>query len=261
MACDLPLAVTARLAAQPAGEAQALLLTVADRDDAVVAVAVQTPPRKWLLADAPDAAAAALVAEARRRSWTVPGVFGAVDVADAFARHWRSATGDAAQAGRRQTRYVLERLAWAPRPRGRARPATATDRDTVVAWTRQFAADVGDDADAEEAVGYVVAAIDDGLLLVWDDGGPAAMVRMAPATPRLWRVALVYAPPERRRRGYAGGLVAAGCEARLRAGARWCTLSTDRDNAPANALYRRLGFVAAADTVDWFFTPRGARTP
>jgi predicted GNAT family acetyltransferase len=253
--------VTTRLAAHPAEAAQSLLLTVADRDDAVVTVAVQTPPRKWILADAPDAAVAALVAEARRHAWPVPGVFGPVDAADAFARHWRTATGDAARAGRRQTRYVLECLAWAPAPRGRARPATATDRDTVVAWTRQFAADVGDDADADEAVGLMLAALDGGLLFVWDDGGPAAMVRMAPATPRLWRVAIVYAPPERRRRGYAGALVASCCEARLRAGARWCTLSTERANAPANALYRRLGFVAAADTVDWFFAPRDRRSP
>jgi predicted GNAT family acetyltransferase len=184
-------------------------------------------------------------------------VFALVETADRFAERWHVRTGDELRVGRRQIRYALDQVTWSPHPAGRARPATSAERETVIAWTRGFAADVGDDADPEDTVAQVLAGLDAGLLHLWDDGGPAAMVRLAPATPRLWRVALVYTPPARRRRGYAGALVATLCAQRLRAGAHWCTLSTDRDNAPANTLYRRLGFVAAAESVDWFFMRRG----
>ncbi|MCW5892306.1 MAG: GNAT family N-acetyltransferase [bacterium] len=247
--------MTTRLAAHPAEEAAARLLTVADGTGAVVAVAVQTPPRKWIVVDAPVAAIAAVVDLVHAAGWDVPGVFGDADAAGAFAARWRACAGVTVRSGRRQVRYVLDRVAWRPLPRGHCRPATAAEGATLVAWTRAFAADVGDDADADEAVAYVVAALDAGLLVVWDDGGPAAMVRLAPGTPHLWRLALVYAPPERRRRGYTGALVAACCDARLAAGARWCTLSTERANRPANALYRRVGFRPAGDTIDWLFTP------
>lgn len=247
------LSVTTRLAGLPAEEARALLVTVHDADDALAGVAVQTPPRKLIVTAMPAAAVDALVARACARAWELPGVFGPVATADRFADRWREATGDTPRAGRRQTSYVLARVAWRPRPAGRARRAAPHERDVLIAWMRRFAADVGDDADPEEAVAYLLEALAAGLLWVWDDAGPAAMVRLSPATSRLWRVAIVYAPPERRRRGYAGALVAACCDDRLGAGARWCTLSTEHDNAPANALYRRLGFDAVHDTVDWFF--------
>ena len=49
----------------------------------------------------------------------------------------------------------------------------------------------------------------DGRTMVfWDDGGPVAMAGLSGPTPTGIRIGPVYTPPERRRRGYAGNLVA-----------------------------------------------------
>lgn len=218
-------------------------------------VALQTPPRKWVVAEASPAAIEALVVHAHAARWPVPGVFGPVDTADLLAQRWQHHTGQRAHPGRRQRRYTLTRLPETPTAPGRARPGAAVDADTVTAFTRRFAAEVGDDADAAETITQALGALRAGHLFLWDDAGPVAMVRLAPATPTLWRVALVFTPAEHRRRGYAAALLAHRCAARLAAGARALTLSTDRANAPANALYQRLGFTPAGDTIDWFFPP------
>jgi ribosomal-protein-alanine N-acetyltransferase len=49
--------------------------------------------------------------------------------------------------------------------------------------------------------------------------------------------------PARRRRGCAGALIAAVIDAARRVGARRLFLEVDTTNAPAEALYRRVGFV------------------
>ena len=85
--------MTTRLATQPPGAAAARLLTVADDAGAVVAVAVQTPPRKWIVASATPDGVAALVDHLQAPPEGGPGVFGLVetgqldDAVDYAARH------------------------------------------------------------------------------------------------------------------------------------------------------------------------------
>ena len=63
---------------------------------------------------------------------------------------------------------------------------------------------------------------------------------------------LVYTPPERRRRGYAGACVAALSAAALDV-ADECILYAQLANPTSNGLYRRLGYEAVAEGLIYRF--------
>ena len=51
--------------------------------------------------------------------------------------------------------------------------------------------------------------ITEGLVWIWDDGGPVSMAALTPMLAGVTRVGLVYTPPEHRRHGYAAACTAA----------------------------------------------------
>ena len=67
------------------------------------------------------------------------------------------------------------------------------------------------------------------------------------------RIGFVYTPPERRRRGYATGCVAALSERLLANGAERCMLYAQLHNPTSNAIYRRMGYEPVSDIVFYRF--------
>jgi predicted GNAT family acetyltransferase len=136
-------------------------------------------------------------------------------------------------------------------PDGTARLADSADRERLVAWTDAFA------REAEATIGPPESAVDrrmrHGRLFVWDDAGPVTMVGTSPPVAGVTRVSMVYTPPEARRRGYAGALVAEVCRRVLAAGSTRCILYADRANPTANRLYQAVGFREIADAQDYSF--------
>ncbi|MCX4680696.1 GNAT family N-acetyltransferase [Streptomyces sp. NBC_01433] len=133
-----------------------------------------------------------------------------------------------------------------PAPPGRARAATAADRDLLVAWHLAFAEQVGQPGThAERLVDERTA---DGGLTLWEkDGVPVSMAGISPLIAGAVRVAAVYTPAEHRGRGYAAAVTAEVGRAARAAGAAEVLLFTNLANPTSNGVYRRIGFEPVSD--------------
>ncbi|MEE1753252.1 GNAT family N-acetyltransferase [Streptomyces sp. SP18CS02] len=217
---------------------------------AVGAAFVQVPPHLPQLGPMPGPAARALARALRSEGVPVRAVRGEDESARVFADAWAGGAGGAGgwTATRRMRLFRLgEPVPPHPAPSGRARRATPSDVPLVAAWTRRYAADIGEDPTADHTPD-VTRRVAHGGLYVWEDGGrPVSMAARSPLVAGQSRVSVVYTPAELRGRGYAAGVTAAVGRAALHEGARHVLLFTDLANPTSNALYRRLGYRPLAD--------------
>ena len=215
----------------------------------VVAAALRTPPHNLILAHGGDAAAVAALREALRAE-ELPGVVGTVPAVEWFAR------GRESRVAMAQGVFALERVADVPSAPGSPRPATADDRELVLAWMRAFqdeALSSGGPGIDERNVDLRLAGGARGLWL-WEDGGaPVSLAGWGGRTPNGIRVGPVYTPPELRGRGYATTLVADLSRWLLDEGRRFCSLYTDLANRTSNAIYERIGYVRIAESRELAF--------
>jgi RimJ/RimL family protein N-acetyltransferase len=230
-----------------------------DAGSPVAAAFIRTPPHPPLLPRGEPAAAREL-AEVWPGDAPPPGVRGDRETAEAFGAAWRARTGAAIAVEREMRLYRLGRLTPRdPAPPGRARLATAADRELLLRWHHDFTIDVGEPpVDDERAVDEAIAR---GARALWEhDGEPVAMAGSAadPADAGTVRVVAVYTPPRLRGRGYAGAVTVAVSRAALDAGARDVVLFADLANPVSNALYQHLGFLPVRDHVTLEFGPRAA---
>jgi predicted GNAT family acetyltransferase len=232
---------------------------VEDEGRVVVAAALRTPPRS-MLATMMDAATANAVMNA----WLEcdpdpPGVNAPRELARSLARAWTRRTGGTTTLVLSLALHTLDRVRGPKRPAsGVVRAAGEDDRELLVAWMRAFAGEAGLGAGADPA-DLVGRAIDRGLMYVWDDDGPAALVGRSPAVAGVVRIGPVYTPPTRRSHGYASSAVAAVSRAALAGGARQCALFTDLANPISNRIYAALGYRPVAEWEDIRFTPGSRR--
>ncbi len=223
-------------------------LAVVDRDETVVAAAIQTPPFRLILSEVDDPAAIdALVEDTLSR--TLPGVAGPAERVGAFAATWNARGGPTATLAMSERIYQLTSVV-PPRPvPGSSRMATPADRDVVLAWTEGFMREAFGEADPAE----VAADVDRWLarkartIYLWEDGEPLSICGVGGETPNGIRIGPVYTPPDLRGRGYASALVAAVSQAELDAGRRYCFLFTDQANPTANHIYQAIGYESVRD--------------
>jgi predicted GNAT family acetyltransferase len=146
--------------------------------------------------------------------------------------------------------YELLEMGEPPGVAGRLRQAASADRALMIQWTRAFQEEVGEPAeDAERRVDQGLAA---GQLWVWDDGESVSMAVARQPVECVVRVAGVYTPASRRKRGYAEAGVHALSKHLREAGYR-CILYTDLANPTSNAIYRRIGYRAVAEALRYRF--------
>lgn len=246
-------ATAAWIARDPAGMALvASVAAIPGAWSAVVAVdggpaiaLAHTPPRLVLLAAVSDpqpatvAAVAALLAERDAQGLSAPPKW-----ADAL----RAAVSRRVGASERHRLHTLRGSPRLPRPTsGSARWAREEDIEQVRGWRDGFVREAMPRESLPPASADSVRA---GLgdILIWcDDGRPTAMAARTRPILGGWSISWVYAPPEERRRGYAGALVHALAERLLADGARYVALYTDLANPTSNRLYAGIGFVPESD--------------
>jgi uncharacterized protein len=182
---------------------------------------------------------------------TLPGVNGEAATAARFAGQWTERVGSAAFPVGGQRIYELTRTPRATAADGRMRRATLDDRGLVLAWTRSFFTDVGEEARGLESM--VGRRLEAGHFWLWEDGGPVSMAANPEPVEGVVRVQGVYTPPERRNRGYAGACVASLSRRMQEAGHR-CILYTALGNPTSNSVYRRIGYRAVAEGLRYRFT-------
>jgi GNAT superfamily N-acetyltransferase len=237
---NLLLAIVGRLVDGDAwGDEPPVLLSLHDGPDGdVVGAAVMTPPFH-LIADAvPPEHAAALVDWLVAEPIHVPGTIGGAATTTPLGDRLCALTGRTPRLSREEGLYRLTTLV-PPRPvPGALRPTTAADADLVDAWDRAFHADV----DLELRLpGRLAERAGDGVLWLWEDGGPVCLVGCGGYTPNGARIGPVYTPREHRGRGYASAATAAVSELLLQ-GRSYCFLYTDLANATSNKIYRDIGY-------------------
>lgn len=257
--CNLELGIIDGIRAGRYREEPPLLATVEDGGE-VLGVAIRTPPHGLLLSSMLPPAGAEAVAEWSLRSGdpvaAIPGVQGEVSVAEAFVEAWHRGGGRRMAVHRDERIYRLTEVRPPdPAPLGSVRSIRASDRSLLVGWYRAFAIDTNDpdQIDAEWAVDRLIAAGSASLgLYVWEvDDEPRSMAGHGGPTPHGMRVGPVYTPPEERRRGYAGALVAALSQRLLDAGREFCFLFTDRSNPTSNHVYQAIGYEPVCDVTQW----------
>jgi len=225
-------------------------------DGRPVGAAVRVAPHPLVLSPLPERAAGPLVAAALERAPDIDEVAGAEPAARVAATVAAEATG---RRPRLRMAQLLHELGVPveprPMPPGRLRPAAEDDLPLLAAWWPAFGRDVGlpDEVDLDRVAELVRA----GRVDLWDDGGPACMVGRTPPTLGLTRIAPVYTPPERRRRGYAGAAVWAVSRDALAAG-HGCILYTDAANPTSNSVYRGVGFRPIAEAAMYALEPAGS---
>jgi predicted GNAT family acetyltransferase len=256
--------VLMRLGGPLLGEAQPVLITVADSGGALVGAAVRTPPRSLLLAGVPTDVALAVadfIAELRSAgvpAAELPGVVGPVTAAEPFAAHWSAVTGHAGRVEMRQRAFRLDRVRPPTGISGRFRLATEADLDLCFGWMVDFQSE----ALPQQPKVYrerIAHTISDGRMGLWEDGGrPVSMVGRTMPAAGVIRIGPVYTPPELRRHGYGSACTAEVSRRALESGATACTLTTDLANPTSNAIYQRIGYYPVVDGVSVLFDPPGS---
>jgi ribosomal protein S18 acetylase RimI-like enzyme len=168
-------------------------------------------------------------------------------IGDRFAAH--AVVGALGRRWRVHVELPLLRLEGSPdagdgTPRGRMRPAQATDDGLVIEWSLAFHDEAGMADPREHVPQHMRRRRGAGELFVWEDAelGPVAFAGGFLIPPGGARIAPVYTPPPLRGRGYARALVAGLCRELQSRGARSVYLFTDARNPTSNALYRSIGF-------------------
>jgi hypothetical protein len=232
-------------------------VAMVEHNDTVLAVALQTPPRKLLLSRVEDVQAIAIIAQdLYSRQAQIPGVMATASAAKTFAQHWQELTGQPYHEGTRERFYQLETVQPLPFVSGQLRQATFGDRELLINWCRAFMEEVSEeivDWEAEEVVERYLA---EGSLHFWHDDTPLSLANFYSSTPNGVRINLVYTPPEHRRKGYATACVSALSQALLDRGYKYCFLSTDLANPAPNHLYQAIGYQPLDDYMQhyWFDT-------
>lgn len=242
-----------------------LMFSVESGSDVVLA-AVKSPHRQLLVTAGPECALRALATYLDAFALPVPGITGPSDSVDHFCRAWESLTDQRARLRMRLHLYAVrgDKLQREPmpdpamrdqpartKPTGAFRLAEESDVDVLEDWLHGFIEEATHErhADVRPRVRQMIGSRSIGL---WDDAGPASMAAVTRRSDHGAHLSWVYTPPERRGHGYARAVVAE-LSARELKNRSFCTIYANRDHAPSNALYQRLGYAPIGDASDAVF--------
>lgn len=233
-----------------------IYLALVTQGDAVLAVAMRTPPYNVVLSlfaneSQADAIATTLAVDLRAvYGDALPGVFAPKSESAAFAPAWQRATGHLAHTAMRERIYQLDTVIPVADGPGELRRATEVDRPLLVAWLNAFGDEAMTPGEQMDADAWVTAALTSPTrgVFLWEDAGrPVSLAAYGNPTPRGIRIGPVYTPPELRRRGYASAAVAALSQRLLDEGRQFCFLFTDLANPTSNKIYQSIGYRPVID--------------
>jgi predicted GNAT family acetyltransferase len=232
--------------------APATYAAVLDGAGAVAGAAMRTPPHPIVLSAMPAAAVAPLVEAMAASCPDASGAAGLSVEAEAFANGWAARTGARVSIERHERLYRLDAVTPPPAPPGDWRTAASAERDLLVAWFEAFHVEtrLGSSGPMAPEIDWRIA---ESRAFLWVDGTPASFASATRPAGGVVRIGPVYTPPDRRRRGYAGALVAAVSQRALDDGAAVCSLYTDLANPTSNRIYIAVGYRPVADVTAYRF--------
>jgi GNAT superfamily N-acetyltransferase len=230
-----------------------VFLSVADCDGAVGA-ALQLPGEALLVSGLPSAMAKEAAREISTARAALPVIRGTQATATAFADAWCSVTGAQAMEEVARTLYRLDDLVPPTGVPGTSRVAGPADAEFIIDGLDGFFIDAfGATSDRSARRGYLGdIRADCGHVVLWSvDGAPVSMARVHAPAAGMCRIGPVFTPAASRGRGFGAAVTAAAVRHAHGRGARHVVLFADVINPVANGIYRRLGFVPVADSLEY----------
>ena len=230
-------------------------LATVQRDGAVVAAAVQTPPFGLFLSEIDRVGALDLLLD-DLATVDLPNVLGPAEHVGAFARRLADRRGVAAVLESSQRIFRTTSVRRPPPARGVLRQAGRADRDLLMEWFAAFEREALGEDDPSGVADVVDERLERGWIHLWDDDGPVSFVAIGGLTPHGVLLEGGYTPPGLRGRGYGSNTVAEISRSVLEEGARLVFLFTDLANPVSNQVYPALGYEPVRDVEVWRFEPR-----
>jgi GNAT superfamily N-acetyltransferase len=223
---------------------------VARASGGVLGMALQSPHAYAVNVVATDVRAAGELADGiAAADFVLPGVSGEARIAARFAGQWAERRKTPACPTGGQRIYDVRVIQEGALLSGAMRRAGHADQPRLCEWVGAFQAETGGAGDVSAFVRQRVSA---GEIWLWDDDGACCMAAATSPAEGVSRVQYVYTPPTRRRKGYAEALVRSLTRHLLDVGLQ-PILFTDLGNPTSNAIYRRIGYHAAIETLHYSF--------
>ena len=245
VANSLMLGICSRLVRTPIHDADPPCLKTVRGKSGLVLAAIMTPPHKMVVCGHQGdlhGGATLLVKDVLAQGWRVPGVFGQRDIARIVTKTWSEATGAEHVLEERLRVYELREVQLPIPERGRLRQATEVDMDLVSEWSSTFQVAILQKQDEATVRHLTETRISEGTVYLWEAPEPVSMAMKTRPTRHGISVALVYTPPELRRRGFGTACVGELSRLLLKDGHSFCSLFANLENDTAIAMYHRIGY-------------------
>jgi uncharacterized protein len=219
----------------------------------IIGVAFMHPPRHLILTHMPNEVVIRLAGYLLNNATPVSGVNGPKTETELFAEYWATRRGKRQRLKMSLGINVCEEVIAAARSPGRLRATAKDDEPLLVHWAGELARDAGIADESAFTKAQIPNLIAKGRLYVWENGEIVSMAGLARETRHGFAVALVYTPPQFRKRGYASSCVAALTQCALDSGRKFCCLYTDLANPTSNSIYQKIGYQPICEVQDWVF--------
>ena len=237
-------------------DADTYLASVEDRGATVAAVL--QGDAGMLLTSGPGPALAMFAADMAQRRRAPRSMVGPLAACESFVREWAGRTGQRHTLRFHLRHYELRRPPFVPQARGNMRMPRQDEHDLLLTWQLSFVEEVGMSDEPARVRRVFGRRLEQGMVRVWDDGGVVAMAGYGDGGTDVARIAPVFTPPEHRRRNYASALVGELSRELFEQGKRAVFLTTDVANPVSNSIYRKIGYLPAADHYHFdFLLPPG----
>jgi hypothetical protein len=229
------------------------LLVTVEAEGNIVAVAMRTPSRNFLLSKIQDfGAIEAIAQDLHLTENSLPGVNAPNAEAKAFAETWRSLTSQSYEMKMALRAFQLKQVEKISQATGELRQATERDRELLINWFEAFLVEALAIA-ATNTERVVDRHLERRTAYLWENETPVSIACNVGITPSGARIGIVYTPPEYRGKGYGSSCVAALSQILLSRGHKYCFLFTDLANPTSNHIYQAIGYQSVGDLYDYSF--------
>ena len=236
---------------------------VATNSNEIVGVVVQSPLNsRVLITPMTSEVVFAVVNAISDANIALPGVAGEAATTACFAGEWAERHKSPVFPFLGLRLYEVNGVQEASDVKGHFRKAVLDDRELLIDWVSRFSVDIGekentsDDDELQKrkitSSHIVDSYLSDEHLWLWEDTEPVSMVARTTAVVGVVQVRLVYTPQEYRNLGYATACVSK-ISKQIRDEGNRCILYTDLCNPISNAIYRRIGYRAVAEAIQYRF--------
>jgi uncharacterized protein len=262
---NLILGVSERLVEDPQAYENPFFTTVEDEDGEVILAGVMTPPHNLILAgesryeEGFPQLIDHLTTKSPMRQLSgihpihIPGVIAPAEIADCFSRAWEHGVGKVGELNMHMRVYELRQVHTQPFTPGTFQAAGPLEIPIIAKWLQAFEVEaLGKSHDLDLA--RAERLITEGQIFTWmlDEEIVSMALKTRPIAHSI-TISGVYTPPEHRRRGYAGALVANLSQYLLHDGYQFVNLFTDLDNPTTNKIYMEVGYHPVCDFREYRF--------